>query len=191
MKKQTIAIIAMIITGFIIGGIAYATGTTITNTSITTPSLIVNGITVGEGDFHSYSNILNTTDAIGASRPVTNLFVSLNGTITFGDNSHTEIIDSSGTHIFDVANNGNSFQYQFATSPSGKYKAIINGANGNSFDVFRGNTDIQTLGITPGQFQFNGLSTASMAFSEDGKFIAIVGVNAAANHHIVLLFQGS
>ena len=64
MKKQTLAIFAIVITGFIIGGIAYAQ-TVITDTSITTPNLTVTGTCTGcgvsEGNFNSYSLITNTT----------------------------------------------------------------------------------------------------------------------------------
>lgn len=202
-KKQLILIILILGTGSILGTV-YASGTIITNTSVTTTTLnavnlVLSGTCTGcgggEGSFTTYSTILNTTVTGTTRSAASNLLVSDNGTVFGLDVGHVaSLITINGIvqqQISSIDNMATIHGYQnIAQSPTGKYKAILDDAI-PLIHVYKNDIPLLNLGFNSTQFFTGGADTPAIAISSNGKYIAFWAENADTNTVRLIVFQGS
>lgn len=201
MKKQSILIL-LIILGGSSASIIYASGTTITNTSVTTPTLNAVNVNIsgtctgcggGEGSFTVYSLVLNKTVTGTSGNNGVFTQVSTNGSSISSDSSSiTSIIKLDGT-IVSTTTTPNT--YQSATSPNiqdqslnGKYMIITNNS-GPSLDVYKNQALLQQITIDTTHSFFN--TSISIGISQDGKYIVLYGDDKSNSIDHIQVWQGT
>lgn len=195
LKKQTLAIISILAVGSLFS-VVYASGTTITNTGITTPSLTVTGTCTGcgsiEGSFTTYSLTLNQTVAGTAGNNGIFTQVSTNGSSVSSDAAPlTAIVKLDGT-VVSVTTTPNS--YFSLTSPNvqdkslaGKYMIITN--TGGTVDIYKNQALLQQITIDTTHSFSN--TSVSIGISADGKYIVIFGDDKSNVIDHIQVWQGS
>ena len=197
MKKQSLTILAIVITGFIIGGIAYAQ-TTISDTNITTPSLTVTGTCTGcgasEGNFINYNTVaLNTTLPGSEGSAVGEIFISNAGNVILSD-QHKNIFTTLGGSVIFVNNNNNDLYSGLKvidqTSVTGNYTISTDTAS-KEIVVTKNNVVLQRLGFNVSQCSGSSIDSLGLAISPNGKYIALGCTDTGAALNRLVIFQGS
>lgn len=189
MKKQNSIIIISLISITGIFGVVYATS--VSDTGIITPSCT--GCS-GEGTFTSYSNIFNNTISGTNIHFISNLFVGNDKSILVYDTSiNGYFINSTQQVISSPINSGAVTENTplMSQSSTGKYKVAFNDAT-DTIIISKGDSILQSIGINTSQFSDGtNLANEGLAISNDGKYIAIFGLNVGSGIDRLIIYQGS
>lgn len=204
MKKQSLLIL-LIILGGSSASIIYASGTTITNTSVTTPTLNAVNVNVsgtctgcggGEGSFTNYNTVvLNTTAATSGTENdiYINSAISNLGDSIFSGNEKNVLVKLDGTTKFLNSSGILSGSQQFSQSETGKYVVIKNNNSAPAkISVFKNGIYMQDLGIKYSQvFNTDAINGVTIAISPDGHYILVVASDSVTGDSRLLVFEGS
>lgn len=196
MKKQTLAIIGIIAAGSLFS-IVYATGTVITDSGITTPTLttgsIVNsgsctGCGASEGSYSSWSTTLNQTVTGSHASLVVNLQINNNGTTTGLDLQKASVINIAGSVVSNIAvsENTQSDQPIISQSVNGEYIVTL---GSNNISVFKNDLFFKSYTLTTANF--SNMNTVSLAISPNGKYIVAYGEDTGTALERLVVFKGS
>lgn len=189
-KRQTLAIILILIAG------GTSTAFAVTNGSIITGDLTVTGTCTGcgggEGSFASYNTIaLNTTVASTGNPGFT--LIGNDGGVQVMTNAKDFYVALNGTTLFlQTGSSSSTERSDIAQSGTGAYKIMDNEASLGEVDIYKNGNFLQSLGIDLTQFfggSFGGKT--SIAISPDAKYIAVVGPDSGGVNTRVLVFQGA
>jgi hypothetical protein len=196
MKRQTIFIIAILAVG--ISGIAYATGTVITDTYIVTPTLnattinvsgTCNGCGVSEGSYSTYSLFLNKTVAGSTFDYPGNIEIGTDGSTYYGSLSgNTYLINPSGVIVGESIFTTAAVGTNIVQSVSGEYKILQD--NNGTVGVFKNNVLLQSI-TADTTHSFNSATSFMSSISPNGQYVVLTGQDEnGANIHIQL-WKGS
>lgn len=197
MNKQLIAILSIVAIGSILG-VAYATGTVITNTGITTGNLVVTGTCTGcgagEGSYSNYNTIqLNTT--IGTAfiaTQYTSMSISNNGNVVFGSNGNNTAVTIGGTIIKSGSSYASAPGVDIAQSITGEYQLIVVDDVHYDLKVIKNGIFLQDIGIDLSQFiSPDAAKGVAMAISPDGHYISVIGKDSGGTSERLVIFKGS
>lgn len=155
----------------------------------------------GSGSFTSYSVIANVTTphlGVGSITSV-DAIVSNDGYTISNDNKNTTLFSSSGTIISNHFSIGNNVQGRDSTS-DGIYKVQIDEDNypDVTLDIFKNNISLQTIHFRASQFSggafctnTGGIESCAVSISNDGHYIAAVGVDSSNTASRLIVLRGS
>ncbi|MGI0087331.1 MAG: hypothetical protein ACREBI_05165 [Nitrosotalea sp.] len=216
MKKQTLAITAILAAASIFG-IVYASSTSISDTAVSTTTvnavngvysndvnttnLFVTGTCTGcgvggasEGNFNSYNTIAsNKTAGSGAIDDyIYEVMISNIGTVSFEGSLYDKVFKFDGTLVYENADSL-SYGYSGKQSITGEYQIVVHDFPTPGVSVFKNGVYLQDLGLNLSQFQpITQRNEYDAAISPDGEYIVVVAPNVNPNPgDRVVIFQGS
>lgn len=185
MKKQSLLILLIVLAGSS-ASIAYGVGTVITNTGITTGDLTITGICTGckqEASYSSWTTLQQEGTITSGGNTVNNMVLDNNGNLMVsfaGPTPASWIVSNNGSTTSYTSNSFSAVSSQFITqTSSGQYQAVWNDG-AKVIDIYTNGTLAANVPLDFAT-KFKTGNQEGIAFSPDGHWLAVVGVDFTDN----------